>query len=81
MNPEIKACVAIGKTRHGKWSYRTVVIYDVALNKKGEKIWKKNRIVWEATTHAKIQRLAEQVAKEQGLPLMLNIRHNDKVAE
>lgn len=74
-----KACVAIGSTSHGKWNYKTVVIYVAAVNKKGENVWRKDRVVWEATTAAKIQRLAEQVAKEQGLPLLPDVRHNDKI--
>lgn len=80
MNPT-KSCVTIGKTAHGKWTYLTVVIYVEGILKTGEKVWKKDRIVWKATTQAKIERLAKQVAKEQDIPFILNVRHNDRIIE
>jgi hypothetical protein len=70
-----KACVAIGSTKPGTWIYHTVVIYVAADNG----LWKKSEVVHQATTLKKIKRLAEDVARERNLPLLPDVRHNDKV--
>lgn len=69
------ACVAIGSTTHGKWSYKAVVVYKAGTRKDGSACWLKDEIVHEATTAKKIERLAKQVAEERGLPLMPHVRH------
>lgn len=68
-------CVTIGFCSHGIWRYLTVDIYYAGTKKDGSACWLKDRTVWEATTAKKIQRLAEQVSREQGIPLIPHVRH------
>lgn len=72
-------CIAIGTIRHGKWSYHTVVVY-TALMKESGPVWVKHDVIAEATTIAKITRLAEAEAKTRGIPLLPKVRHNNPVA-
>lgn len=67
--------IAIGTTPHGKWTYKTVVVYREGANGK----YQKDRVLAEATTDAKIKRLAEEYSRELGYPLRPRVRHNDPV--
>ena len=69
------ACIAIATTTHGKWCYKTAVRYLAGSRKDGSPCWLKDRVLAEATTSAKIRRLAEQAAAEQDLPLLPGVRH------
>lgn len=71
----ITQCIAIGTTTHGKWSYRTVVVYNKGTRKDGTEVWLKGEILCEATTASKIQRLAEEAAATRGIPLLPHVRH------
>lgn len=73
------SCIAIGTTMHGKYKYLTVVQYNAITNKKGVKVWQKGEVFAQATTMAKIKRLAEEKAQELALPMMPRVRHNDPV--
>lgn len=74
------ACIAIGSTTHGKWNYKTVVLYTAGTTKDGRKVWLKNEVIFEATTQAKIERLAKAEAGRRGLPLMPGVRHYQAVS-
>lgn len=73
--------IAIGSSMHSKWSYKTVVLYRKGTLVNGKRVWKKVGILAEATTDAKIRRLAEEESRFRGIPFISDVRHNDPVKE
>ena len=74
------ACIAIGTTTHGKWSYKTVVRYVARPRKDGILTWHKDAVLAQATTQNKITRLAQEYATQEGIPLFPGVRHGQVVA-
>lgn len=69
-------CIAINNVTHGKWRYLAATVYEADYLKDGTPVWKRNRILTEATTWKKIMRLAEQLSKDLNYPLIPEVRHN-----
>jgi hypothetical protein len=71
--------VAVGTSKHGKWTYYTIVIYEAELTKDGRAIYKKSRVIAEYSSRNKTIELAKQYADSHGIAFMPNVRHNDRV--
>lgn len=73
-------CATIGNAVHGRFRYKTVAIYEAVQSSHGPYlIWSKRDVVQEATTEAKITRLANEYAEKYGLPVIRNVRHGSPV--
>lgn len=65
---------------HGKWSYKTVVIYCESTRKDGVAVWTKGSVLAEAASYSKIQKMAQEKADLLGIPLLPDVRHNQVIA-
>lgn len=71
-------CIAIATMmiHHGKWTYKTVVLYESGIRRSdGTDVWVKKYVLHKATTQAKIERLAKAEAEARGIPLLPYVRH------
>ena len=75
--PDGAEVISTGTTSHGKWVYRTVTLFRAGRDKTGAPVWLKAGVLGEATTQAKIERMAAAEAAERGIPVLPRLRHQD----
>lgn len=75
----MRQCLALGTIQHGKWSYKTVVLYEETTLKNGKTIWRKVQPIAEATTERKINQLLALASDRLGLPAMPAVRHGMEI--
>lgn len=73
-------CVTVGTMPHGSYIYKTVAAYEAVQSSRGPYLlWKKIEVLAEATTEAKITRLAHEWAEKLSVPFIRGVRHHDLV--
>lgn len=75
----MKECIAIQKTKHGKWTYVAASLYQEDKLKNGKSVWKKVGILVESTSMNKTMKLAQEISNSKNIPIMPEVRHLNEI--